>query len=321
MNKVANVNKKIDIYKMIRQYAVLIILVIISIITGIFNPIFFTLGNIVNVMGQVGVLGILSIGMTLVMISGGIDLSIGTALTLVAVIVAKIIVKNPSMSIWIAIIIGILVGISIGFINGVLISYSNAQPFVITLGMMSVYQGLALIMTSGNGITNLGSEFENIGSLRFLGLSINAYMFIFLLLVFFIITKFTRLGRFSYAIGGSESTAFLSGIRIKKQKIIYYTINGFMVGVASVLLSTRIGAALPLMGSGYELQAIAATVIGGVSLAGGIGNVWGTLFGVVLLGVIANSLNLLQIGIYYQYIVLGVIIVIAVIAYSFDAKK
>jgi len=322
MNKEINLKvSKINIFSNIRQYAVLILLVIVSVLTGIFNPIFFTLNNIVNVIGQVSVLGILGIGMTLVMISGGIDLSVGTALSFIAVTVAKLIVSNPGLNIWIPIAVGLLMGLTIGFLNGLIISYSDAQPFVITLGMMSVYQGLALMITQGYAITGLGEKFEFIGSGRILGLSINSYIFIFFLIIYFVVLKFTQLGRYSYAIGGSEATAFLAGIKVKQKKIIYYTLNGLLVGVAAILFSARIGSALPLMGTGYELQAIAAVVIGGVSLAGGIGNIWGTLFGVLLLGVIANSLNLLQIGIYYQYIILGSIIVIAVIAYRFGGKK
>lgn len=303
-----------------RKNAVLIFLIVVICITGILQPVFFSPRNIVNVLGQVSVIGILALGTTLLMVTGLIDLSIGMALSFVAVVVASVIKAFPEMSIVVPIAIGLVLGLGTGLLNGVIVANTKAQPFVITLGMMSVYQGFALLVTGGYNITNLGPAYEWLGTAKFLGIGINTHIFILLFLLFFYLLRYRKMGRFSYAIGGSEATAYLAGISVKRQKIINYMINGLMVGAAAILFSARIGSALPVMGSGYELQTIAAVVVGGTSLAGGRGSIVGSLLGVLLLGVISNSLNLLRVGNYFQFIILGSIIVLAVVTYRHDEK-
>jgi ribose/xylose/arabinose/galactoside ABC-type transport system permease subunit len=221
-----------------------------------------------------------------------------------------------------AILTGLIVGSLVGLANGIIVAKTKVQPFISTLGMMSVLQGLALIATNGRQIPNLGGPlFEPIGG-GIVGIIPVPVIILFTVLVIsHILLRYTRWGRNWYAIGGNEETAFLSGININTLKVAVYVINGLFAGIAAVTLTSRIGAALPLMGSGYELQSIAAVVIGGVSLNGGRGNILGAFLGVLLLGVISNSLNMLNVSSFYQNISIGIIIMIAVIANQYSMRR
>lgn len=304
-----------------RQYlAVLLTLSVICLITAIFSDAFLTPTNLINVMRQIAILGIVSSGMTMLMISGGIDLSVGTTISLAGVTCGWVLSHGYGEVA--AVLTGILVGALVGLVNGVIVTKTRVLPFISTLAMMSILQGLALIVTGGRQIPNLGGKFFGPigdGMIGFVPMPVVIMLTVVLLSGFLL--RFTRWGRNWYSIGGNEETAYLSGINVVGLKIGVYVLNGLFAGIAAVTLASRIGAALPLMGSGYELQSIAAVVIGGVALSGGRGGMLGAFLGVLLLGVISNSLNMLNVSSFYQYIAVGGIILIAVIANQYSQRR
>lgn len=302
----------------IQQWGIIIVLILLVIILGISSPVFLSARNIRNILQQVSTLGILSMGMTVLMISGGIDLSVGSSISVVAVIVGKLL--KAGVPAGYPIIIGLIIGCAIGLINGLLASNTRAHPFILTLGTMTMFQGVAIIITEGYPITDLGDKFEWIGGATVGKVPFIVILFFTVMLICFFILKYTRLGRKAYAIGGNEYTTYLAGINVRMYKVIFYMFCGFLTGLASLVLSSRISSAIPTMGAGFELQSIGAVVIGGTPLTGGRGSVWGTLTGVLLLGIIANGLNLLHVEASWQYVVTGVVIIIAVILHEHRAQ-
>jgi ribose transport system permease protein len=300
-----------------QNMAVLVTLIVLCIVISILNPVFLTPTNLVNVIRQISILGIVSCGMAMLMISGGIDLSVGATISLAGVITGKILVSGYGE--FTAIIVGLLVGTVIGLFIGILVSVTKVQPFILTLGMLSLLSGFALIVTNGRQIPNVnGDFFAQIGGGMLGFVPVPVVLLLFVILSSHFLLRYTKWGRNWYAIGGNEETAYLSGINIRTHKIAIYMLNGFLAGVAAVVLASRIGAALPVMGNGYELRSIAAVVIGGVSLSGGRGNIFGAFLGVLLLGVISNGLNMLNVSSFYQNVTLGIIIIIAVIANQYS---
>lgn len=307
-------------YFNIQQWGIILVLVVLIIVLGITIPVFLSPRNIRNVLQQVSTLGILSIGMTILMISGGIDLSVGSSISLTAVIVGSLLKAGaPVLPV---ILLGLTIGSAVGFMNGMLAAFTRAHPFILTLGTMTLLQGLAIIVTGGFPITDLGKTFEFLGGGMLWGvLPLIVIIFFVALLIGFFLLKYTRLGRIAYALGGNEYTTYLAGINVKRHKIIFYIICGLGAGLASLVLASRISSAIPNMGSGFELNSIAAVVIGGTPLTGGKGNAWGTLTGVLLLGIIANGLNLLHVEGSWQYVVTGIIIILAVIMHESRQKS
>jgi ribose/xylose/arabinose/galactoside ABC-type transport system permease subunit len=303
----------------IQQWGIILVLITLIVIMGIISPVFLSARNIRNIMQQVSVIGILAMGSTVVMISGGIDLSIGSIVSVAAVVMGTMIKANfpPEL----AIVVGLLIGCGIGLINGGLAAYTKAHPFILTLGTMTLFQGVAIIITQGFPITDLGTRFEWIGSARVWEIPVSVIVLLLVTVVCHILLRYLRLGRLAYAIGGNEYTTFLAGISVRRYKILFYVICGFFAGLGSVVLASRISSAIPTMGVDYTLLAIAAVVIGGVPLEGGRGSVWGTFTGVLLLGVIANGLNLLHVEASWQYVLTGLIIVIAVILHEQQSAK
>jgi len=288
----------------------LLVLLAIVIFTGIINPRFLSLQNILNILQQISVLGIVSIGMTILLISGGLDLSVGSLISLSAYVGGLTIHRTNSLS------LGILAlfacAVFFGFLNGVLAATERAHPFIITLGTMTFLQGIAVVISRGSPINGMGGLYELIGIRDIFGLPAPAIIFIVLLIITYFFLRNVPLGRYAYAIGGNQEASRLSGIRISRIKIALYALNGLFVGVAALVLSSILDSALPTMGNGYELRSVAAAVIGGTPLFGGRGNVFGTLGGVFLLGLVSNSINLLGISANFQGVVLGVIMVAAV---------
>jgi ribose/xylose/arabinose/galactoside ABC-type transport system permease subunit len=301
-----------------QQWGIIFVLVLLVIILGVSSPVFLSGRNIRNILQQVSTLGILSMGMTILMISGGIDLSVGSSISVVAVIVGKLLKAGVPVGFLIP--LGLLIGCFIGLINGFLASHTRAHPFILTLGTMTLFQGVAIIITEGYPITDLGDKFEWIGGATIGKVPFIVLLFFGVMLLSFFILKYTRLGRKAYAIGGNEYTTYLAGIRVKTYKIIFYMMCGFLTGLASLVLSSRISSAISTMGTGFELQSIGAVVIGGTPLTGGRGSVWGTLTGVLLLGIIANGLNLLHVEASWQYVVTGGVIIFAVILHEHRAQ-
>jgi ribose/xylose/arabinose/galactoside ABC-type transport system permease subunit len=292
-----------------RNILVLVLLAII-IFTGIINPRFLSLQNILNILQQISVLGIVSIGMTILLISGGLDLSVGSLISLSAYVGGLTIVQTHSLG------LGILAlfacAVFFGFLNGVLAATERAHPFIITLGTMTFLQGIAVVISRGSPINGMGGLYELIGIRDIFGLPAPSIIFIGLLILSHFFLRNIPLGRYAFAIGGNQEASRLSGIRISRMKIALYALNGLFVGVAALVLSSILDSALPTMGTGYELRSVAAAVIGGTPLFGGRGNVFGTLGGVFLLGLVSNSINLLGISANFQGVVLGAIMVAAV---------
>jgi ribose transport system permease protein len=298
----------------IQQLGIVLVLLAIIIILGIATPVFLSARNIRNVLQQVSTLGILSMGMTVLMISGGIDLSVGSSISVVAVVAGTMI--KAGFPAELAILAGLAIGCGIGCVNGLLAAYTRAHPFILTLGTMTAFQGVAIIITQGFPITDLGRRFEWIGGAIIWRIPFIVILFFTVMLICWFLLRFTKAGRIAYAIGGNEYTTYLAGIPVKAYKILFYVICGFFTGLAGLVLASRISSAIPTMGSGFELQSIGAAVIGGIPLTGGRGNVWGTLTGVLLLGIIANGLNLLHVDASWQYVMTGLIIIIAVIIHE-----
>ena len=303
----------------IQQWGIIFVLIALISIMGVISPVFLSGRNIRNILQQVSTIGILAMGSTVVMISGGIDLSIGSIVSVAAVVMGTMIKADYPPEL--AIVVGLLIGCGIGLFNGILVAYTRAHPFILTLGTMTLFLGVAIIITEGFPITDLGKRFEWIGSARIWEIPVSVIVLLLVTLACHFLLRYMRLGRIAYAIGGNEYTTFLAGIPVRRYKILFYVICGFFAGLGSVVLASRISSAIPTMGADYTLLAIAAVVIGGVPLEGGRGSVWGTFTGVLLLGVIANGLNLMHVEASWQYVLTGAIIVIAVILHEQRSRK
>ncbi len=307
-------NQKKNYFKVLisnKLFIIVILIFIMGLITTIFNPAFLTYKNILNILHQISVVAIVSAGAALVMISGNFDISVGSMIGLATTTMAILIAKGHNITY--SIILGFFICVFCGFLNGFIIVKTRTPSFIMTLAMLSVYHGISLITTGG--VTNsLGGKFATLGRGVSFGIIPNPVIVCVIVYIFiYIILRFTKLGRRIYAVGGNEEAAYLSGINTDLTKILVFTLNGLLVGVASIVLVSRLGSALPSTGSGMELRAIAAVVIGGVPLTGGQGNALGTFLGVLLTGLISNVLNLLNISAYYQEVVLGLIIITAVV--------
>lgn len=291
----------------------LIGLIVFSIIVSFLNPRFLSVNNILNVLRQTSINSVIAIGMTLVILTGGIDLSVGSILALTGAFGASLIANgvNPILAIIIAIVIGGLFGI----FNGLLISYAKLQPFIVTLVTMTLLRGATLVFTDGKPIPvrDGGDFFDNIGGGYFFNIPIPIYIMIALFIAGYYILNNIKFGRYIYAIGGNEEATKLSGVNTSKYKTLVYGVCGALSALAGVIVTSRLGSAQPTAGSGYELDAIAAVVLGGTSLAGGVGTITGTALGAIIIGVLGNALNLLNVSSYYQMMVKALVILIAVL--------
>ncbi|MBN2010775.1 ribose ABC transporter permease [candidate division KSB1 bacterium] len=294
-----------------RQFGTLLGLLILCIVLWILSPYFLTVSNLLNIAQQTSINAIIAVGMTFVIITAGIDLSVGSILAFSGVVLASIL--RIGLPLPLAIFAGLGVGMVCGLLNGLLITYGKLPPFISTLGMMSVARGAALLYSSGRPISGFS------GSLRFLATGEILYiptpvviMIVVYLIAHFILTR-TKFGRYTYAIGGNEEASVLSGVNVKLNKAMVYGICGMLSGLAAVILTARLNSAQPIAGIMYELDAIAATVIGGTSLMGGEGTIFGTLIGAFIMGVLRNGLNLLGVSSFIQQIVIGSVIIIAVL--------
>jgi ribose transport system permease protein len=282
---------------------------------------FFAQENGLNVLRQISINLCLSIGMTMVILSGGIDLSVGSALALTGAVAAGLIKQGVDIPAWDvhvqvtavgAVLAAIGVGLAIGWCNGYIITRWSIPPFVATLGMLSAARGFTLLWTNRHPITGLGADIGFLGTGRLLGVPMPTLIAVTLAAVFFVVTRRTRLGRYLYAIGGNERAAELSGLNVRRTKLLVYTLCGGLAGVAGVLAIARLDAATPYAGVGYELDSIAAVVIGGTSLSGGRGSILGTVLGCLIIGVLDNGLILLKIPSDWQLVVKGVVLIAAV---------
>lgn len=304
----------------LRQYGILIVFAVICILISIVSPQFLTVSNWTIIFTQVSINALLAFGATFVIITGGIDLSIGSIVA-VSSVTAAMLAHPDAYPIILPILIALLAGLLIGAFNGFVITKSNIAPFIVTLGTMTIGRGLALILSNGRPVSNLSDSFIFIGSGTFLGIPLLIIVLIFTFILCSIVLNKTILGRYIYAVGGNEQAARASGINVTRVKIAVYSISGLLAGLAGVLLTSRITTGQPNAGAGFELDAIAAVVIGGTSTTGGKGSMLGTLIGVLLIGVINNGLDLLNVTSYYQQVVMGIIIIGAVVLDSLNQKS
>ena len=282
---------------------------------------FFTSENGLIILRQISVNLCLSIGMTLVILTAGIDLSVGAVLGLTGAI-AAVLLKNGiviqkydlliQFNVSGAMLAAIIVGATIGCINGTIITRFGVPPFIVTLGMLSATRGMTKLWTHGDSITGLGNAFGSLGNGHWLGIPTPIWVYSVLVIIFVVITRRTRFGRYIYAIGGSERASILSGLPVDRTKIIAYTISGMTAAVAGLIVTSRLDSADPVAGGGYELDSIAAVVIGGTSLAGGRGSIPGTVLGCLIIGVLNSGLNQIGVPPAWQDVAKGAVIVIAV---------
>ncbi|WP_394922600.1 ABC transporter permease [uncultured Robinsoniella sp.] len=311
--KTANqMTKRLSGKDLFNKYGILMVFLILFILLTVITNTFFTSRNLINVLKQVSINGIISVGMMCVLLTGGIDLSVGSIVALSG-IVATTFAHPGEYPVIVPIILGVLAGAACGVVNGTLVAFLNLPAFIATLGMLSVASGVALVLSKGRPISNLSDQFRYIGGGTILGLPILIYILAAVFLIGYLILSWTKFGRYLYAIGGNEEAAKASGLSVARIKLFVYMISGICAGLAGTVLASRINAGQPNSGEGYELDAIAAVVIGGTSLNGGIGKVSGTILGVLIVGVINNGMDLLNISSYYQKIVKGSIIVLAVL--------
>ncbi|MBO8161831.1 MAG: ribose ABC transporter permease [Thermosipho sp. (in: Bacteria)] len=298
------------VLKKLKEYPAIVGFVGIVILFSLLSDRFMTLSNFINVFRQVSIQAIIAFGMTLVIISGGIDLSVGSVFAFSAVLMASI-VKNGSV--FLGILAALLVGALLGAINGFIIAKGKIQPFIVTLATMAIARSLTLVYSQGMPITGFPQSFRVIGRGDVAGIPVPIIIMFVVFGIVFYISMYTKLGLYTYAIGGNETAAKLSGVKVDRYKIIIYMISGLLAATSAIILTSRLNSAQPTFGTGYELDAIAAVVLGGASLAGGKGTVVGTLFGALIMGILNNGLNLLNVSPFYQQGVKGIVILIAVL--------
>lgn len=293
------------------RLGLVVALAAIVVILSLLKPTFLTTANLINVVRQISINGILAVGVTYVLLTGGVDLSMGSLVALTGVVAAGLAHPQQYPTL-VPVLGGVSAGAICGSVNGLFVTKGRVAPFIVTLGMMTIARGLALVISGGKPVSNLAPQFTYLGGGDWGGIPIPVVILLTLAILSYGFLKNVRLGRYLYAVGGNENAARASGINVDAVKLFAYTVCGAMAGLAGVVLASRITTGQPNAGVGYELDAIAAAVIGGTSLSGGVGGVGGTILGALLMGVLNNGLDLLNVSSYYQQIVKGVIIVGAV---------
>ncbi len=302
------------------KYNIVFVLLALCVFLSIFTNSFLNGENLINITRQVSINGILAIGMTVVILTGGIDLSVGSLVALAGVVTAGLL-RDQQLPIWQVIPLALAVSTFMGSVSGYFVAWWRAAPFVVTLAMMTTARGMTYVYSNGRPISPLPAEFLWIGKGSLMGVPIPVLIFFGIFLASYVMLRYFRIGRYIYAVGGNEQAAVVSGINTKRVKLFAYAFSGLLCGLAAIILTARVSAGLPQAGQSYELDAIAATVIGGTSLAGGRGRLWGTLVGALLLGVVNNGLDLTEVSSFYQQIVKGVIILSAILMDSKRADK
>ncbi len=310
--------------KVFADYGIVIVFFLMCAVLALANPFFLKPSNIINVLRQTSINGLLSIGMTFVILTGGIDLSVGSILAFCGVMGASfssVAFRGQLYPLYVALLLSILAGIVLGAVNGLFIARWKVPPFVVTLGMLSMARGFTYIYSDGMPIPNIDKSFLYIGQGVILGIPVPVIIFAIVFVIAWIVLYRTRFGRYVYAVGGNEKSARISGVNTQFIIFIVYVISGLLSALGGLILTARTTAGLPQAGQSYELDAIAAVVIGGTSLSGGQGSLVGTLFGALIIGVINNGLDLLGVSSYYQQVIKGAIIIGAVLLDSFRKGK
>ena len=302
----------------IQRFGSLITLVLVIIVLSIISSDFRSVGNMLSLLRQASVNALIAFGMTCVIITGGIDLSVGSALALSSLICAMMVKADIPPEL--AILTTLILGIVLGMLSGLLVTKGRLQPFIATLITMTIYRGATLIFSGGRPVSGLGSNalLSGIGKGAILGIPVPAIILFLMFILFFFMLNKTVSGRRIYATGSNQQAAKLAGVNTDRTKLFVYAISGFMSALAGLVILSRLGSAQPTIGMGYELDAIAAVALGGTSMSGGRGKIYGTLIGVLIIAVLNNGLNILDVSSYYQDVVKGVVILLAVLA---DRKR
>lgn len=301
-----------------QDFGAMIALVLLVIGISVVSPEFRTWNNFLSLLRQSSINGLIAFGMTCVILTDAIDLSVGSVLALSTALCAGMIAAGVPAGL--AMILALVIGVLLGTVSGLLVTKGRLQPFIATLITMTVYRGLTMIFTNGKPISNLGDSFvlKLIGKGNFYRIPIPVILLILIFIAFFFVLNKTTFGRAIYATGSNAKCAKLAGVNIHKTKIIAYAISGFMAALSGLILLSRLGSAQPTLGTGYELDAIAAVALGGTSMSGGRGKIYGTFIGVLIIAVLNNGLNILGVSSYYQDVIKGLVILVAVLS---DRKR
>ena len=308
--------------KYMSELTTVIALVILMAVITIINSNFLTANNLLNLLLQVTSNALIAFGMTFVILTGGIDLSVGSILALSSALTAGLL--GSGMPVTLAILISLILGCILGMINGLLISYGKLAPFIVTLATMTIFRGATLVYTNGNPITKGLSDtflFQFLGQGYIVGIPFPVIIMFIVFIVLYVLLHKTAFGKSVYAIGGNEKAAYISGVKLNKVKIIIYSISGIMASISGLIITSRLSSAQPTAGASYEMDAIAAVVLGGTSLSGGKGRILGTLIGALIIGVLNNGLNIIGVSAFWQQVVKGVVILIAVLIDRFKVVK
>lgn len=286
------------------------------------NPNFLTTNNLLNLLLQVTANGFIAFGMTFVILTSGIDLSVGSILALSSAVTAGLIAAG--LPVPLAMALAVVIGGGLGMANGLLIAYGKFAPFIVTLASMTIFRGATLVYTNGNPMTKgLGDSFlfQFMGQGYVLGIPFPVILMFLVFILLYLLLHQTAFGKSVYAIGGNEKAAYISGVKLNKVKVIIYTISGMMAAISGLIITSRLSSAQPTAGASYEMDAIAAVVLGGTSLSGGKGRLLGTLIGALIIGVLNNGLNIIGVSAFWQQVVKGIVILIAVMLDQFKVKQ
>ena len=301
---------------MIQRLLPFFTLIALFIILSIASPNFLTATNLSSVVRQTAVINIMALGMTVIIISGGIDLSVGSILALGGLLGTMVMEKGGAIGS--GVVVGLLVGMSCGLANGAMVTFLRINPFIVTLGTMGIFRGMALIISNGLPVHQIPKQYSYLGEGTLLAVPFVLWILLFCALVIHVILEHTRLGRYAFSIGSNPDAAYYAGVPVRFVTIVVYGIAGLLTGLSGMIEASRLMTGQPTGGQGYELTAIAAVVIGGGSLRGGEGSVLGTLVGAFIMGLLSNGSDLLGTNPYWQQVIIGAVIIIAV---SFDELR
>lgn len=314
---------KFQLGKYLIEQRSLVALFLLIIVVSVLNPNFFSMDNMLNILRQTSVNAIIAVGMTFVILIAGIDLSVGSVLALTGAVAASMV--GIEMSIFLVIPLTLLLGTLLGGLSGLIVAKGKVQAFIATLVTMTLLRGVTMVYTDGRpigtGFSQAAEQFSYMGTGYLLAIPVPIWIMLFVFVAAWYILKHTPMGRYIYALGGNEAATQLSGINVNKIKIFVFAVSGFLSALAGLIVTARLSSAQPTAGVSYELDAIAAVVVGGTSLMGGKGRVMGTLIGALIIGFLNNALNLLDISSYYQMIAKALVILVAVLADNYLGNK
>ena len=310
------------VMKYMSELTTLIALIGLMMVITFINPNFLTANNLLNLLLQVTANGFIAFGMTFVILTGGIDLSVGSILALSSALTAGLIAAGIPVPF--AILLAVCMGGIFGMLNGLLVAYGKLAPFIVTLASMTIFRGATLVFTNGNPLTQGLSDsflFQFLGQGYVVGIPFPVILMFLVFIILYVVLHKTAFGKSVYALGGNEKAAYISGVKLNKVKIIIYTISGIMASISGLIITSRLSSAQPTAGTSYAMDAIAAVVLGGTSLSGGKGRILGTLIGALIIGVLNNGLNIIGVSAFWQQVVKGVVILIAVLLDRFKMAK